>query len=148
MLKSNILILLFLISISSFSSNVSAGFFKKGELLACEAVVCVFGTITLDTNPAECDIIFAKWAVYKATLGMFESPPKCRNRDKDGNVTSEVAVDCNIIQNEAQRAACIGEGGPGSIVQTCDQYDTWSEREQCELEQCRERNDGQVCEIP
>lgn len=56
------------------------------EKLVCAVVVCDFGLLKGE-NSSECKAYKKQFAIYLASLGIWDKPPKCKNRDMACNKT-------------------------------------------------------------
>lgn len=57
---------------------------SRAEKIVCAAVMCEFGA-AMGENPSECNQVRIDLAVYLASLGFWDKPAKCMNRDSDCN---------------------------------------------------------------
>ena len=55
---------------------------RSKELLMCEALMCSIGILIAESR-SECLKIQGEVAVYIATLGFWDNPPKCKSRNSD-----------------------------------------------------------------
>ncbi|MDP5209853.1 hypothetical protein [Microbulbifer sp. 2205BS26-8] len=60
--------------------SASACDIDSDEQLVCEALMCSVG-IFIPASHSECVKVQRDFAIYLATLGFWEDPPKCKNRD-------------------------------------------------------------------
>lgn len=106
-MKHIILLFVCLFGVVSFSSHANneanaRALAKKNscpisdaETLMCEALMCNPIGLVIKESRSKCLKINRKVAIYKAKLGFFKKPPKCKKRDKN----------CNIIGNATKGTA-------------------------------------------
>lgn len=82
------------------------------EKLVCAVVMCDFGLIMGEWS-SECTQYKRDFAIYLATLGPFDRPPKCKMRDENCNKTGKAkkaAVDekfCTSLSTPEAVNACL-----------------------------------------
>ncbi|MEW5250894.1 hypothetical protein [Microbulbifer discodermiae] len=86
-----------------FSTITIACDVKKDEQLVCEALMCTIG-IAIPASHSECLKVQTEFAIYLATLGFWENPPKCKNRDMNCQVTGKANANvspstCNAVSS-------------------------------------------------
>ena len=85
---------------------------KSDEALVCEVVLCNPLGLVISESRSECLKTNRRFAIYLATLGFWDKPPKCKMRDKNCNKTGK-ASSANID------------------VEFCDELDDFEERNIC-----------------
>ena len=115
---------------------------KSDEKLVCAVVMCDFGLIMGEWS-SECTQHKKDFAIYLATLGFWDKPPKCMMRDencnKDGKAKkAELSPkDCEKFDTEIQQKACLDgialndneEETP--TLELCNSLNSFSTRETC-----------------
>lgn len=85
---------------------------KSDEALVCEVVLCNPLGLVISESRSECMKTNRRFAIYLATLGFWDKPPKCKMRDKDCNKTGKaksasIDVDfCDELENFDERNTC------------------------------------------
>ncbi|WP_226669093.1 hypothetical protein [Microbulbifer aggregans] len=64
---------------------------KSDEKLVCEALICTVG-ILIPESHSECVKVQTEFAIYLATLGFWEDPPTCKNRDMNCKSTGKAST--------------------------------------------------------
>lgn len=139
--------LIMIITLLTLSIQAKAGVLKKGQALACEAIVCAVG-IAIPESHAECSRKLAEWSVYLALLGPFASKPKCPKKDASDNVTGYSEMRCDMIQDSNSRNDCEIASAP---PENCDEYIGTPGWEECEQYMCANvhQNNGnpELCQV-
>lgn len=133
--KISITALLMLLFFSSNSAHAVK--LKKGEGLACEAILCAVG-IAIPESHSECRKVLTEWSLYLATLGPFRSSPKCPKKDSANNIIGYTEMDCKTIQDPEMKKMCLEATGTGTGDSCADLSDP-KERIDCE---CRSNPRG------
>lgn len=108
------------------------------EKLVCEVVLCNPLGIVISESRSECLQVNRRFAIYLATLGFWDKPPKCKLRDKNCNKVgnaSSAEIDpqyCDELGSEAEQDACrMALGAPPSNPGYCEEFDG-DQRDACE----------------
>jgi hypothetical protein len=107
----------------------------SAETLVCEVVFCSVG-LFIDASRPKCIQVTREFAIYLASLGFWSSPPSCKTRDINCNVTgnaSSAVIDPNIcdgLSTESERNSC--KAASGEVIQEfCDTF-TGADQQSCE----------------
>jgi len=84
------------------------------EELVCEVLICNPIGLSLPESREECLDVNRRFAIYLATLGFWEDPPKCKFRDGQCNVVGEAnnapvipTSFCDDLADPAERQSCL-----------------------------------------
>lgn len=132
----------FMLSVTSFTQAAStAGCpLPSDEKLVCAVVMCDFGLVFGEWSP-ECTQYKKDFAVYLATLGFWDKPPKCKLRDE------KCAKVGNASKPKADASTCSGFSGNKSHCMrgvainnsSCDEL-SGAQQRTCYIELARETN--------
>lgn len=139
-----IVVLLFFITATFSSQKIFAIDLKKGQTLSCSAIVCAVG-IAIPASHNKCRKVLTEWSIFVATLGIFQSKPKCPRVDNKGVVTGYDEMTCSSIQDATLRKTCEDASNTGGDPRDCGTFDTPKERIEC-LRECEE-NGERICSI-
>jgi hypothetical protein len=109
---------------------------KNDEELVCAVIMCDFGAL-MGEYPSECHKVKLDFAVYLATLGFWDKPPKCFMRDSECNKNgkaSKKTQSSSLCENPATGKpdeACLK--GLNVYNMDCDEFEDKKQRDQCYL---------------
>lgn len=101
----------------------------RAEKIVCAAVMCDFGLI-MGEWPSECNQVKVDLAVYLATLGFWDKPARCFNRDQDckkdgkakkANATPAMCAEAGVTQNQCERGVAINNADCDELTGTAEQ---------------------------
>jgi hypothetical protein len=75
---------------SAFAGEPEGCPIKRDEELVCSMLLCSVGLLIDESRP-KCLKIQREYAIYLATLGFWDKPPKCKSRDMDCNKTGKAS---------------------------------------------------------
>ncbi len=126
MIKKLLVVASLLFASSAFAGNPQGCPVPSDEELVCSVVMCDFGAALGKWSP-ECTHVKVRFAVYLATLGFWDHPPKCKMRDEHCNKTGKATkaqlgpqncVDAGTKDKQDACMAAIGAAPKGY----CDQF--------------------------
>jgi len=100
---------------------------SSSETLVCSVILCNPLGMSIAAAVPACTAVNLKFAIYLATLGPFDSPPKCKARDKSCNVTgrasnAEMSPEyCYNLSDKEHQDACTAALG-AAPVDYCDKF--------------------------
>lgn len=109
---------------------------KNDEELVCAVIMCDFGAL-MGEYPSECHKVKLDFAVYLATLGFWDKPPKCFMRDssckKNGKASKKTQSPsmCDDPVTGKPDEACLK--GLNIFNMDCDEFENKKQRDQCYL---------------
>ena len=122
------------------SHSLQACDIPSDEKLVCEVVLCNPVGLAISESRSECLAVNRRFAIYLATLGFWDSPPKCKFRDQSCNSigrADDAPVDasfCNELDTEDEKNSCLAAIGQApaeyceSFVDEPEQYEACMER--------------------
>lgn len=124
-----VFLLFFLLVLASTANSVEL---KKGQRLACGAILCAVG-IAIPASHSECRKALLDWSVYLATLGPFRSKPKCPIIASNQAV-SYSTMTCSSIVDPEFRSMCdnANDTKPQPGYHRCDTIVDGYQRFECE----------------
>ncbi|MBU0801486.1 MAG: hypothetical protein KKA05_10870 [Alphaproteobacteria bacterium] len=153
---SGVLILLLHVNLSFGLSHPDGCPIGRSEEIVCAAVMCDFGLLKGE-SPSECDQVKIDLAVYLASLGFWDKPAKCYNRDqncnKKGKAKKQVsAQSCQDSISGDMDSQCLR--GVNIMNMDCTEKTAGEEQDACYRElaaknnMCQENVDGVIQAVP
>lgn len=107
----------------------------SAETLVCEVVLCSIG-LFIEESQAKCIEVTTAFTWYLATLGFWDSPPSCKQRDENCNKTgtakkaSTTPEECAKISNVQKKNTCLAKTGHVT-EEYCNDLKDSSEKSTC-----------------
>lgn len=106
-----------------FSSASFACDVPSDEKLVCEVVLCNPIGLVISESRSKCMKVNRRFAIYLATLGFWDKPPKCKLRNaqcqKTGNAGSDATLApsfCEELPDRESQLACLVNSGNGHLI--------------------------------
>ncbi len=123
------------------------------EELACSVVLCNPMGLIISESRSECLDVNRRWAWYLATLGFWDSPAVCLERDKNCNVTgraSNAPADpgfCRYLSTGEEQDICAAAlGAKDADATTCAEFDADGDNEEDDEDDDLEKHLKEICE--